>query len=173
MVRPHLEYGNVIWGPHFKGDMKANKKVQRHTTKMIPGLKDTPYTDRLQALISPLFLLYKTDVKSRDLPSLSYRRKRGDMIMYYKIIKNKININQRAFFTLNELNTRGHKFKIQKTKRATKQVRCQSFAIRSVNDWNNLPLVVVQAKSTNEFKNLLDKYRQEMLNREKTKKGER
>ena len=21
MVRPHLEYGNVIWGPHFKGDI--------------------------------------------------------------------------------------------------------------------------------------------------------
>ena len=22
MVRPHLEYGNIIWGPHFKEDMK-------------------------------------------------------------------------------------------------------------------------------------------------------
>ena len=46
----------------------------------------------------------------------------------------------------------------KKTQRATKQVRCQSFVIRSVNDWNNLPVEVVEVNSVNEFKNVLDKY---------------
>ena len=27
MVRPHLEYGNVIWGPHFKGDQQMIEKI--------------------------------------------------------------------------------------------------------------------------------------------------
>ena len=143
MVRPHLEYGNIIWGPHFKQDMKAIERVQKRATRMIPTLKDRRYTERLKAL---------------DLPSLEYRRKRGDMIMYYKIMTGKVEINRDELFTLNQHSTRGHRFKIQKTQRATKLVRCQSFAIRSANDWNSLPAEVVEAKSANEFKNLLDKH---------------
>ena len=79
MVRPHLEYGNIIWGPHFKQDMKAIERAQKRATRMIPTLKDRRYTERLKAL---------------DLPSLEYRRKRGDMIMYYKIMTDKLEINR-------------------------------------------------------------------------------
>ena len=50
MVRPHLEYGNVIWGPHFKGDMGAIEKVQKRATKMIPNLKQLPCKKRLEHL---------------------------------------------------------------------------------------------------------------------------
>ena len=67
MVRPHLEYGNIVWGPHLKGDMKAIERVQKRATRMIPALKVLRYTERLKAL---------------DLPSLEYQRKRGDMIPY-------------------------------------------------------------------------------------------
>ena len=42
MVRPHLEYGNVIWGPHYKDDMKAIEKVQKRATKIVPSLKNLP-----------------------------------------------------------------------------------------------------------------------------------
>ena len=78
--------------------------------------------------------------------------------MYYKIMTGKVEINRDELFTLNQHSTRGHRLKIQKTQRATKLVRCQSFAIRSANDWNCLPAEVVEAKSANEFKNLLDKH---------------
>ena len=50
MVRPHLEYGNIIWGPHFKEDMKAVERVQKRATRMILRIKDLPYTQRLKAL---------------------------------------------------------------------------------------------------------------------------
>ena len=73
MVRPHLEYDDVIWGPHFKGDMEAIEKVQKRATRMIPDLRHLPYRNRLESL---------------SLPSLSYRRRRNDMIMCYKIITN-------------------------------------------------------------------------------------
>ena len=134
MVRPHLEYGNIVLGPHFKGDRKAIERVKKRATRMIPALKDLRCTERLQALTYP------------------HRRKRGDMIMYYKIVT-----GRNCLFTLNQHSTRCHRFKIQKTQRATKQVRCQKFH-DSVNDLNSLPVELVKAKSVNEFKNLLDKY---------------
>ena len=65
MVRPHLEYRNLIWGPFNTGDKKSVESVQRRATKMIPELCKMSYEERLQAL---------------DLPSLEYRRNRGDMI---------------------------------------------------------------------------------------------
>ena len=68
MVRPHLEHGNIIWGPHFVGDIKAVERVQKRATRMIPSLKNLSYRKRLEIL---------------NLPSLSYRRKRGSMIMNY------------------------------------------------------------------------------------------
>ena len=71
LVRPHLEYGNVIWGPFYKEDIKAIEKVQRRATKMVPALKDMSYNQRLHEL---------------ELPSLAHRRMRGDMI-YTNIYK--------------------------------------------------------------------------------------
>ena len=43
----------------------ALENVQRRATKKIPGFKNMSYEDRLQKL---------------KLPTLAYRRKRGDMI---------------------------------------------------------------------------------------------
>ena len=123
--------------------MKAIERVQKRATRRIPALKVLRYTERIQAI---------------DLPSLEYRSKRGDMIMYCKIMTGKVEINRDDLFTLNQHSIRGYRFKIQQTQRATKQVRCQSFAIRSVNDWNSLPVEVVDAKSVNEFKIFLDKH---------------
>ena len=40
MVRPHLEYGNVIWGPFYLGDIKAIESIQRRATKLITEIKD-------------------------------------------------------------------------------------------------------------------------------------
>ena len=101
MVRPHLEYGNVIWGPHYKGDIKAIKKVQKGVTKIVPSLKKLPYVRRLETL---------------NLPSLVYRRKRGDMIMCFKMMSKQVNVDMNTYFTMNNFKTRGHEYKILKTK---------------------------------------------------------
>jgi len=39
LVRPHLEYGNIIWHPHYQMDKLALEWVQRHATKLVPHLK--------------------------------------------------------------------------------------------------------------------------------------
>jgi ribonuclease P/MRP protein subunit RPP40 len=141
MVRPHLEYGNVIWGPHYKGDQQIVEKVQKRATKLIPNLRHLPYKERLKML---------------KLPSLMYRRRRGDMLETFNIITDKVNVNKDAIFKFNVMPTRGHQYKVFKPI-STKFVRTQCFSHRVINDWNSLPQEVVSAQTVNEFKTKLDK----------------
>jgi hypothetical protein len=83
LVRPHLEYGNIIWYPLLKRQSAAIERVQRRATKMIPGMSDVSYRDRLEALC---------------LPSLKARRVRGDLIQVYKILNNIDMLNTNTFF---------------------------------------------------------------------------
>ena len=73
LIRSHFDYAMTIWNPHMIKLIEAIEGVQRRATKMIPGLKKLSYTDRL---------------KSLKLPTLAYRRARGDMIEVYKIVNN-------------------------------------------------------------------------------------
>ncbi|CAH1269404.1 Hypp4170 [Branchiostoma lanceolatum] len=43
MVRPIIEYGNVIWGPHYKGDQQLLERVQHKATRLVPGFADISY----------------------------------------------------------------------------------------------------------------------------------
>ena len=44
----HLEFCTAAWSPHYVKDKELLEKVQRQFTRMIPGLKDVPYNERLQ-----------------------------------------------------------------------------------------------------------------------------
>ena len=70
LVRPHLEYGHSVWYPYLKRQVNAIENVQRRASKLVPGLKDLSYEERLRKL---------------KLPTLAYRRYRGDMIEMYKL----------------------------------------------------------------------------------------
>ena len=39
LIRPIIEYGNVIWGPHYVIDQQAIEKIQHRATKLIPELR--------------------------------------------------------------------------------------------------------------------------------------
>ena len=143
LVRPHLEYGNAIWGPFLLGDIRKIEAVQRRATKLIPDLKDKSYQERLIHL---------------ELPSLVYRRMRGDMILMFKIMNGLVRIDHNLLFTPQTLqHTRGHPQKVFKH-HATKLARVNSFSQRSIKDWNSLPTYVAQAPSMNLFKERLDKH---------------
>ena len=71
LVRPHLEYAEAAWSPSKVGDIDVIENVQRRATKQIPSLKNLEYTDRPKKL---------------KMPTIKYRRLRGDMIETFKII---------------------------------------------------------------------------------------
>jgi len=56
MVRPHLEYGNVVWHPQFKKDLELLEGVQRRATKRVPGLHNLRYEERLRRTDLPSLL---------------------------------------------------------------------------------------------------------------------
>ena len=140
LVRPHLEYGNLVWGPFNRADQRLVERVQRRATRMVESVRAKPYEDRLRLL---------------QLPSLHYRRRRGDMVHTYQLFHGGVDASPSDFFTLTEGQTRGHPFKVYKPPASTRPRRF-CYAVRSVNDWNGLPAEVVCAPSLNAFKARLD-----------------
>ena len=141
LIRPILEYGNVVWSPKLRKHIDLIEGVQRRFTKRIIGAGDLSYEERL---------------KKFNLPSLEFRRFRGDMIETYKMTHQLYDNRVVApLFTLQESVTRGHKFKLVKT--SFSSISDNFFTNRIINKWNNLPKAIVLAESLNSFKNIFDK----------------
>ena len=141
VVRPHLEYANVIWHPMLKGHQTMIENVQRRATKMVDSLKNLSYVDRLKQL---------------NLPSIKYRQMRGDLIQTYKIIHNIDNLDKDSFFRLNPSNnTRNSHLKLEK-EFSKSSTRSNFLSNRIKNLWNGLPERVKAAEDINTFKNLID-----------------
>jgi len=143
LVRPHIEYAQPVWSPYKKQDIAAIESIQRRATKLVPGLSGLPYPERLKKL---------------KLPTLSYRRTRGDMIEVYKLLNNHYYYETNKLLTLHEdSHTRGNQLKLLK-KRTRLDIRKHSFSNRVVNIWNSLPNSVISAKTINTFENRLDRH---------------
>ena len=88
---------------------------------------------------------------------MNYRQNRGDLILMYKIVNNYFNSDFSNVITFSTTTTRGHQFKL--FKHHTRLQTCSNFHFnRITNDWNNLPSDVVNARSINSFKSLLDNF---------------
>jgi len=74
LVRSHIEYANSVWNTHYIENHKNIEMVQMCATKLIHELKGLPYRQHLERL---------------KLPTLKYRRIRGDMIEIYKMLTGK------------------------------------------------------------------------------------
>ena len=131
-----------MWSPYKKKDKVRLEKIQKHFTKHIIGMKGLNYQERLTKL---------------KLPSLEFRRLRGDFIEAFKILNNiydplttksllKIDTNSR---------TRNNSLKLFKPRVNFKPYQ-HFFTNRIVNRWNRLPQWIVKAPSLNSFKNRLD-----------------
>ena len=106
---------------------------------MVPGMKNCDYATRLKKLA---------------LPSLLYRRKRGDMIEVYKYTHGLYKVSALPV-EVEEKTTRGHNYKLTKNRCSTTR-RLKFFSMRVVNAWNSLPVHVANAVSVNSFKSRLD-----------------
>ena len=70
LVRPHLDYCHAVGYPQYvKHEKMLPEAVQRRATMLVPKIRNKEYLERLEKL---------------KLPSLAYRRRRGDMIEVYK-----------------------------------------------------------------------------------------
>ena len=142
LVRSHLDYGNLIYYPTTKKCKQILENAQRRATRLVPELHGMSYRERLMEL---------------NLSTLEYRRKRYDIIQVFKIIHKIDDIDMSKFFTFTDNSQlRGHNLKLSKP-RVNKSIRLNSFAMRTIPVWNNLPSEIVNSKTVLEFKTKLDK----------------
>ena len=127
---------------YLKKHHKKIEQMQRRATRMIHGLGNLGYSDRLRSL---------------NLTTLYYRRRRSDVIQVFRIIKNIDSITLEDFFKLDTGITRGNYMKLVKPRSST-SIKLNSFSHRIINDWNDLPNKVVLSTSLNMFKSNLNSY---------------
>jgi Reverse transcriptase (RNA-dependent DNA polymerase) len=149
IVRSHLEYADAVWCPVKREDVDNLERVQKRFTKIIPELSHLAYSERLREL---------------KLPTLVYRRIRGDMIELYKFITGKYDricmpgLRGYGADVLGAVyETRGHRYKLIQ-RHCRYKLRQHFFIDRSVPIWNGLPDHVVAAESVNVFKARLDRF---------------
>ena len=63
--RPHLEFAVPVWNPYMKKDIEKLENIQHRATRLVPNLRKKGYELRLT--------------------TLEIRRKRGDLIQFYKV----------------------------------------------------------------------------------------
>lgn len=149
LVRPHLEYASTVWSPVLKRDKDALEQVQRRATRLVEGLSHLSYGERLAKL---------------ELPTLSSRRERADLIQAFKIIKGVDSVNysrecnkcggamfRPAFGTA----TRGHSLKMHVQYQLGP--RRNFLPARVTEKWNKLGQNTVDSANINIFKTSLAK----------------
>ena len=143
-VRPHLEYAQAVWHPYLLKHKRIIENVQIRATKHVDGMKSLSYEDRLKKL---------------NLPTLEFRRERGDMIEVYNHIhryeRNVLSSN----FRQQSRPSRKHNFQLVENRPAdgVRGKQYNSFYFRTNRRWNDLPTKVVDVSNVNVFKNRLDK----------------
>jgi hypothetical protein len=143
LVRPHLDYCIQAWRPHLQKDIDVLEKVQRRATRMIEGLKDLYYEERLKVV---------------RLTTLENRMIRADMLEVFKIVKGLEGLKENNFFVRRgEGRLRGHQYTLIKKSFRTNLGKF-SFGNRVINIWNSLPANVVSSGTINEFKSGLDRF---------------
>ena len=141
LVRPILEYGNVVWYPKLKRQSAQIERVQRRATKLIYEIKECSYQERLRYL---------------KIPSLKSRRVRGDLIQTFKIYNNMDDLDKLTFFEPNPVEiTRNSLDKIF-IQHCNNNTRKFVFSQRAAPLWNKLTPNIKRAQNTNTFKNLID-----------------
>ena len=148
IIRPHLEYADIVWAPTTKEYQDKIEKFQRRATRIIPSISHLSYQERLQKL---------------KLPTLKYRRMRSSLIFIYKYTHNLVtadfNTNCSICPFSNALQpslstaTRGNSLKFQIQHHPG--IRENFFTTYALPVWNRLNENTVTAASLNIFKNRL------------------
>ena len=81
---------SALWSGLLKRQSVAIEKVQKRATKLISTLKDLDYKERLRQL---------------KLPTLKYRKYRGDLVQVFKIINETDDLKFENFFTTTKLDS--------------------------------------------------------------------
>ena len=146
-VRPHLEYAVQAWSPWTDEDIDLIESVQKRAVNMTYGLKADTYEGKLKEL---------------HMTTLQDRRRRGDMIEVWKILKGHENVKIDTFFKMvdeySSRTTRLSDSMMLAKPIARLEIRKNFFSHRVIDHWNSLPFHIKNSPSINSFKNSYDSF---------------
>jgi hypothetical protein len=149
-IRPVLEFGTQVFNSSIKKNCITIEQVQRRATKMIMkrcfksiAAQNAPYHERLEIL---------------GLQTLESRRIINDLVLFDKIDKNKIILNESNKPPVRITNTRGNASKYS-YRHARTNIRKDSFFIRVPKIYGKLPLNMIPVSFNSEqFRQKLNKF---------------
>ena len=121
------------------------ENMQKRATRLVDGLRDKEYADRLQIL---------------NLPTLAHRRARGDMIELWKHFHTYDRTTLSNSFNPRQRTSRQHGLQLHhnRPKDGVRGVQRNSFYHRVTDVWNKLPQKVVESLTVDNFKKELDNH---------------
>ena len=142
-VLPGLMYASQAWNPYLRINIDGIERIQRRFTKIIHGMNEMPYANRMNEL---------------QTLSLENRRTYMDLITVYKLIHNLLSCNMSDVgIELTQSITRANGCRL-KQPLVVNRVHSQLFSSRVPPIWNKLPLHIVNCNSVSTFKRHIFKH---------------
>jgi hypothetical protein len=146
-VRPHLEFAIPAWRPWTAGDIEVMEKVQRRAIRMVSGLRENSYGDRLTLL---------------GLSTLEARRNEIDLAEMFKIMSGVSRVNSETWFEraveTGRVTRQGADYLNVRPKASRLDLRRNFFSVRICEKWNELPGEIKRSKNLQHFKKALRRH---------------
>jgi len=146
-VRPHLEFSSPAWSPWLQKDVQLLEKVQERAVKMIGGLQGATYRAKLKEL---------------GLQSLEERRIEADLILAYKVLNKKCNVNSANWFKKRDtgtVTTRAGDDALRLDRpRSRLDLRENFYTVRATESWNAVPVEIRALPTVPQFKTALRRH---------------
>ena len=139
LVRPLLEYGCCAWDPYRKTQINKLELINKRAARFVTGNFKRVHGNS------------EKNMKSLDWSSLSERRSKNKLIMFYKIHSNEVHISA------DEMIQSKRKPLNYLVPYSALDCHLHSFYPSTIRLWNSLPVSTKSSSSVTAFKSSLDK----------------
>ena len=138
-----MEYAAPVWDPYYNTDIYKLEKVQRRAARWISS--EYSRTTSVTSLLSSL-----------NIPTLQQRRQISRLTLFYKVVNNTLPISSPPSYQRTQSYTRQHHLNHFILPQATLNTYKYSFYPRTIKDWNNLPINIIESSNLDNFIYLLN-----------------